>query len=432
VPTSDRLSETLVAEAEREAEQLLGLLRVAIAVALLVWVTVSVRVEQPTQPTSVIEPFRAVTVALGGFLFVGLASFALARAHLFRPWMAFAVTAADAAVLSLGLFVVLKSTGLGGNWLSAVPGVWLAPVLLSLGAVRYRPAVQVWATALLLLGLVIAVVLLGFDPDGPLSGASPQLDHFFSIAPSLIRGGLLALTGLITALVMHRGRALLLRAVVEISRRAQLSRFLPGEIAPLVEPGRLEEWRQGRRQQVTILFIDMRDSTTLAEHMDPKRLSVFMAAFRRRVSRAVKRTGGVVDKFIGDGALVVFGVPQPRSDDAARALVCARELLREIDRWNLKHGFVPPVRVGIGVHSGKVFCGLIGDEARLEFTVLGDAVNVASRIEEATKRFHTPVLASETVLAAAGELEHWILVTSEPMRGRAEPIKIFAPSAKQF
>jgi adenylate cyclase len=248
------------------------------------------------------------------------------------------------------------------------------------------------------------------------------------LAPSLIRGGLLALTGVITAFVVHRGRALLLRALRETSHRAQLSRFLPSEIVPLVEPGSLGEWRQGRRQQVTILFIDMRDSTTLAEHMDPTRLSVFMAAFRRRVLRAAARTGGVVDKFIGDGALLVFGIPDPRPDDAARALACARQLLREIDRWNLKRNFDPPVRVGIGVHTGIAYCGLIGDETRLEFTVLGDAVNVASRIEEATKQFGTPLLASKAVVEAAKEESEWRLVSSTPMRGRMDAIDLFTPA----
>ena len=177
-----------------------------------------------------------------------------------------------------------------------------------------------------------------------------------------------------------------------------------------------------------MIFVDIRDSTAIAEHMDPKCLSVFMASFRRRVRRAAEETGGVVDKFIGDGALIVFGVPEPRPDDSVRAIACARKLLHEVDRWNTKRGFVPPVRVGIGVHSGLVYCGLIGDETRLEFTVLGDAVNVASRIEEATKQFGTPLLASEAVLSAARELNRWQVVTIEPLRGRAEAIRILAPA----
>ena len=344
--------------------------------------------------------------------------------------MAFAFTAIDAAVLSFGLYIVLETTALSGNWLPAIPGIWLVPLVLSLGAVRYRPWVQVWATFLSVLGLSVAVIALGFDPDGPASGAGQQVDHLFSVVPTLVRGGALTLTGLIAAVVMWRARALLLRAVAEASHGAELARFLPAEIAPLVNSDQLAVWRQGRRQQVSILFADMRNSTELAEHMDPMRLSVFMASFRRRVLQAAGETGGVVDKFIGDGALIVFGVPEPRPGDAARALQCARKLLHQIDRWNSKRSFDPPVRIGIGVHTGQVYCGLVGDDARLEFTVLGDAVNVAARIEDATKQFGSPLLASETVIAAAGELDRWRVASAEPLRGRTGAITVLVPTAR--
>ena len=420
-------AEELITQAELEAEQVIGLLRAGAALVLLVWITVSFRLDAPAGSAPIIEPIRIVTVALGGFLLVGLASFALARARLFRPWMAFALTAVDAAVLSLGVYAVLGSAALSGNWLPALPGVWLVPLLLSLGAVRYRPWVQVWATFLLVLGLSVAVIALGFDPDGPAAEVSQQVSHLFSIAPTLVRGVLLALTGLIAAVVMWRTRTLLLRAVAEASHRAELARFLPAEIAPLVNSDQLAAWRQGRRQQVSILFVDMRNSTELAEHMDPMQLSVLMVSFRRRVLQAAGETGGVVDKFIGDGALIVFGIPEPRPDDAARALLCARKLLHHIDRWNLKRRFDPLVRIGIGVHTGQVYCGLVGDDARLEFTVLGDAVNVAARIEDATKQFGRPLLASESVVAAAGELNRWRVISGEPLRGRTDVIRVLAP-----
>jgi adenylate cyclase len=421
------LIEQLITQAELEAEQVIGLLRAGAALVLLAWMMISFRLDVPVEAALVVEPVRLVTVALGGFLLVGLASFVLARIRLFRPWMAFVLTAVDAAVLSLGLYAVLDAAALSGNWLPALPGLWLVPLLLSLGAVRYRPWVQVWATVLLVMGLSVVVVALGFDPHGPETGAGQQVDHLFSIAPTLVRGVLLTLMGLIAAVVTWRARALLLRAVSEASRRADLARFLPTEIAPLVNSDQLGAWRQGRRQQVTILFVDMRNSTEIAEDMDPMRLSVFMASFRRRILQAAKDNSGVVDKFIGDGALIVFGVPEPRPDDAARALMCARSLLQRVDRWNLKRNFGPPVRIGIGVHTGQVYCGLVGDDTRLEFTVLGDAVNVAARIEDATKQFGVPFLASEAVIAAAGELGRWQVVSSEPLRGRTDALRILVP-----
>ena len=248
--------------------------------------------------------------------------------------------------------------------------------------------------------------------------ASGAVD-LLSLPANLTRTLILALTGAITALVMLRARRLLVRAVREADERASLARFLPAEIAPLMVGGTLDAWRRGRRQEVTVLFVDLRDSTALAEHMDPERLSIFVSAFRRRVMQAAQAHGGTVDKFIGDGALLVFGVPEPEPDDAKRAIGCAKEIVRLIARWNAKRHFHLPVRVGIGLHTGLAFCGVLGASERLEFTVLGDVVNVAARIEQATKRFAVPLLASDATIARADAISEWHEVSREAPRGRS-------------
>jgi adenylate cyclase len=212
-------------------------------------------------------------------------------------------------------------------------------------------------------------------------------------------------------------------AVRDTERRAALARFLPEEVAPRLAAAGL---REGRRQTASILFLDLRDSTALAERMDPKRLLIFITSFRRRVI-AARAHGGVVDKFIGDGALIVFGVPEASPDDAARALACARRLDALIAGWNAKRRFDPPLRIGVGVHCGEILYGVVGDASRLELTVLGDAVNVAARLEQATKRWGTPILASAAVVGAAGEADGWCEVTDEPLPGRSERLAILAP-----
>jgi adenylate cyclase len=216
--------------------------------------------------------------------------------------------------------------------------------------------------------------------------------------------------------------------VTEASERASIARFLPAEIAPLMEGGNLEVWRRGRRQEITVVFVDLRGSTALAEHMDPARLSVFISSFRRRVMQAAQTHGGVVDKFMGDGALLIFGIPQPGPDDARRAILCAREIIRLVARWNAKRRFDPPVRVGIGLHTGEAFCGVLGAQERLEFTVLGDVVNVAARIEQMTKRFGTSLVATEATVVRAGEAGGWQEVGREAPRGRSGSVRMLAPS----
>ncbi len=145
---------------------------------------------------------------------------------------------------------------------------------------------------------------------------------------------------------------------------------------------------------------------------------------------AAQAHGGMIDKFIGDGALVVFGVPDPSAQDAARAFAFADDLLRRIERWNEKRRFEPPLRIGIGIHTGEVYCGLVGDEERIEFTVLGDAVNVASRLEQATKRYGVPVLASQEAVVAAGLAAKWREVAEEVLRGRVGATRIMGPAQR--
>jgi len=373
-------------------------------------------------------------ITFGAFLLLGITSLLLVVRGRFKPWMAFVFVAGDAIILTTSLFFGLKTNGLPGNGIAAMPVIWGIPVVIAVGALRYRPDVQLWFTAIMIAGLVGAAAALGFRPfpadldaAAALGGEHRAINRLFSLQPYLMRAVMLALVGLTTALVMVRSRRLLVRAVNETAQRARLARFLPAEIAPLVGENDGASWRRGRRQRVTILFVDIRGSTAFAENMDPAILSVFISSFRRRVMRAAEAYGGVVDKFIGDGALVVFGVPEPRADDPARALACARKLLALVDQWNIKRRFDPPIRVGIGVHTGEVYCGLVGDERRIEFTVLGDAVNVAAKIEQATKRFDAALLASEAVVTLAGERNAWREVSRKPVGGRGSPLAILAP-----
>jgi adenylate cyclase len=426
---ANALVDPLLAEAEIEAERTSAWVRIAIGLILAVGYFRIGGGAYAGEHAGIRYPVIVI-----GFLGLGATSLIVVATRRYVPSLAYVFSAGDAAMISFNIWESLRVSQLSGNWIAALPAIWAAPLVLSVGALRYRPSVQLWTTVLLTIGYGIVVADLGFEPyalqrDPAVPDLAPlaALERLFSLPPNVMRLVMLTMIGLITALVMARSRRLLLRAVTEATYRTSLSRFLPTEVASIVESGKLAEWRRGRRQRVTVLFVDLRGSTGLAENMDPSSLSVLISSFRRRVTRAALMHGGVIDKFIGDGALLVFGIPEPKSDDPTRAIACAREILRLIDEWNRKRRFDPPVRVGIGVHEGEAYCGVVGDDERLEFTVLGDMVNVAARIEQATKTFQFPLLASAAVVEAAGQAAEWIEVSHEKLRGRMAPVVILVP-----
>jgi adenylate cyclase len=153
-----------------------------------------------------------------------------------------------------------------------------------------------------------------------------------------------------------------------------------------------------------------------------------LRTFHTEVERAVFAQGGMVDKFMGDGVMACFGVPDPVTSASADALRAAMALLKALAA-PLPDGSGHGLAVGIGLHRGPVLMGNLGGSVQVQFTVVGDAVNVASRLEALTRAVGTPLIVSETVLAAARpHLEPALLAHLQPLpevalRGRAEPIR---------
>ena len=419
--------EVLIEEEDRSAEIGAGLVRIFAGLALLaVAMVTTVTVAHSDQVAS--SHYRAGALIVGGFILAGLIGVGLARSRFYRRELAFAFLALDAALVGLFLHLNFESTGLSGDFAATFPVIWLAPLLLTVTVLRIRPDVQIFALIAFAVVIVSTVLVHGTTDPESRQVIAGEAARFFAPQPNAMRLAMLLLAGTLLVVAAYRGRNLLVRALGEAERRAVLTKFLPGEIASLIIDSAPNDLRRGRRQRAAILFVDMRDSTARAESMDPAQLSIFISAFRQRVMRAADQHGGVVDKFIGDGALIVFGLPEPKPDDAARSLACARMLLDLISRWNHKRQFNPPVRVGIGVHMGEVFFGVVGDERRKELTVLGDAVNVGARLEQATKTSGTPLLASAEAVEAAGEASSWTELRRDPLRGRAGIIRVMQPA----
>src|SRR5437588_8611960 len=150
----------------------------------------------------------------------------------------------------------------------------------------------------------------------------------------------------------------------------------------------------GEEVPVTILFLDIRDFTAFAEHAQPKEVVAMLNDFWELVVPVLLRHGGHANKFIGDGLLGVFGAPERLPDHAERAVAAAQEIVALV-----RERYEGRVGVGIGVNSGPVVAGTVGGGGRVEFTVIGDAVNTAARVEAATRETGDDVLVTDATRA---------------------------------
>jgi len=161
--------------------------------------------------------------------------------------------------------------------------------------------------------------------------------------------------------------------------------------------------------------------------MDAQAVVALLNEYFTEMVGIIMRNGGVVDKYIGDAVMAVFGAPVPAADDAVRAVRAAVEMHGALERLNqrLTARGLPALRAGIGIHTGEVVAGNIGSEQRMEYTVIGDAVNLASRLESSTKDLGVPILISEATCRAAGERVRTRPVERITVKGRAEPVMTY-------
>ena len=175
------------------------------------------------------------------------------------------------------------------------------------------------------------------------------------------------------------------------------------------------------------MFVDLIGSTAMAEVLPPGEVVATLNAYFDAVVDVVTAEGGWVNKFQGDGALCVFGVPAHQPDHAARALRAARALNARLVALGEDH---PGLDAGIGVSTGTVVAGNVGSEERFEYTVIGRAVNEAARLTDLAKRRDARILASAAAVRAAGaEAANWSARGTVGIRGQQAPTEIFEPRA---
>jgi adenylate cyclase len=190
----------------------------------------------------------------------------------------------------------------------------------------------------------------------------------------------------------------------------------------------------GEEREVTILFCDLRDFTSFSEKMAPAEVLTLLNRYLDRMSGIIERHGGVIDKYIGDAIMALFGAPVAAPDAPARAVAAARDMARALESLNaeLRAEGRPVLAFGVGINTARVVAGNMGSKTRLNYTVIGDGVNLASRLEGLTKdpSYGTPIIVSEATLAGIAPRPFARELGEVKVKGKAEPVKIFALTAK--
>jgi len=188
----------------------------------------------------------------------------------------------------------------------------------------------------------------------------------------------------------------------------------------------------GEERDTTVMFSDIRNFAAIAEALTPQQSLQMLNQYLTAITEVIEAHGGVVDKFLGDGAMAIFGAPVPRDDHPLRAVSCAVEIRQRIADLgpSLAERGLPHPHVGVGVNTSVVIVGNIGSSTRLNYTALGDGVNLASRLEGLTKRYHVPIVVGEsTQVRSPGFV--WRELDIVRVRGRQRPERIFEPLGRE-
>jgi adenylate cyclase len=214
----------------------------------------------------------------------------------------------------------------------------------------------------------------------------------------------------------------------EVLHRERLGRYFSPQVAAHIEQTSLG-LAAGQHCEVTVLFADLRQFTTLSERLTPAETVALLNEFQSSMVAAVFAHHGTLDKFLGDGLMAYFGAPVARAEHPLLAVRCALAMqaaLAELNAARMVRSQAP-LRMGVGVHTGPVIVGAIGTENRREYTAVGDAVNVASRLESLTRHYEEEILLSGETARHLANAVPLRAVDETAVRGRSKLVRLFAP-----
>jgi len=348
------------------------------------------------------------------FLILGIADYRTARAPWRRSWHRYAFVTADFVLLS---FTMIYPNPLVMGDLPPPVGLRFGGfiyffVLLAALTYLYRPGLMLWGGISAAVSWFIGIAWLLSLPDTVwMPPTSDDLNLFLALLadPNFIdlhtraqEVSVLLITAGLLAAAVSRARAIALRRADLAGERANLARYFPRKTVDMLAR-KTSPLLQAREGTAAVLFTDIIAFTAWSEKQSPRALIAVMRQMHGLLTEIVFKHDGTLDKFIGDGLMATFGTPEPTGRDAVNALAAAIDMADAFETWRAGRPVEDGggLRLAVGVHYGPIVMGDIGIPRRMEFAVLGDTVNVASRLENANRDFGSRCVISADLVEAA-------------------------------
>ena len=308
--------------------------------------------------------------------------------------------------------------------MGAVQGLaFVGPLLYFVFIILSTLRLEFWLSTFT--GFVAAVELLAlglFHPAASAAAGEPMLGLAFLIP----RSAIILACGVIAGAVGMQLRRQFEASLAAATARDHITNLFGQHVSPQVVERLLHSGSTagGDTKKVAVMFVDIRGFTAAARMRSPQEVVDRLDAAFAVLVEIVDRNGGIVNKFLGDGFLALFGAPFDDPEAAQRAVTAAREMLAAIEQHNVGNAW--PLRIGIGIHLGDVVAGSVGSPRRKEYTVIGDTVNFASRIEGLNKEFGSQLLISDAVHQAINQADAGaVSLGNVPVRGYDQPVKVW-------
>ena len=305
-----------------------------------------------------------------------------------------------------------------GDWLREVPRPATAPLALALiGLLAFGFARNIGAQRLLIALTALSLAVIG------LSWLVLALDTFVPVFGALTFGWAYYLVATGIAYAQERARRL--------RTASMFMRFLDARVvAELIDQGEFDYRKAAEARAVSVLFSDIRGFTALSEVTTPEAVVSLLNTYFSHQVGVIFAHAGTLDKFIGDAIMAFWGAPVAHPDHAARAVAAALEMSAALEELRGELGELgAELEIGIGIHSGSAVVGFIGSNDRLDYTAIGDTVNLASRVEGLTKGI-ARVLVTQATRDAAGDLFDWRDCGLHPVKGRELGVRLYEPLRK--